>query len=129
MIRRPPRSTLFPYTTLFRSPSQAQLTNSSIRRGSMSLKNFPSFGNSHGLGRSRCFEESASGSHYFGAEVGIVELEGGAKVAILVDEHEHGGVNEEVDRGFAFGGWFFLGRKFQAADGEATELLLRASDK
>ena len=23
MIRRPPRSTLFPYTTLFRSPSQA----------------------------------------------------------------------------------------------------------
>src|SRR5205814_4848787 len=25
MIRRPPRSTLFPYTTLFRSPSQIQL--------------------------------------------------------------------------------------------------------
>src|SRR2546425_9583062 len=25
MIRRPPRSTLFPYTTLFRSPSQASL--------------------------------------------------------------------------------------------------------
>src|SRR3712207_8339222 len=24
MIRRPPRSTLFPYTTLFRSPSRAQ---------------------------------------------------------------------------------------------------------
>src|SRR3712207_7892993 len=24
MIRRPPRSTLFPYTTLFRSPDQAQ---------------------------------------------------------------------------------------------------------
>src|SRR2546427_8436967 len=24
MIRRPPRSTLFPYTTLFRSPAQAQ---------------------------------------------------------------------------------------------------------
>src|SRR2546430_11426250 len=28
MIRRPPRSTLFPYTTLFRSPSR---TNASIR--------------------------------------------------------------------------------------------------
>src|SRR5690348_17439436 len=26
MIRRPPRSTLFPYTTLFRSPSADQLT-------------------------------------------------------------------------------------------------------
>src|SRR3712207_6861837 len=25
MIRRPPRSTLFPYTTLFRSPANAQL--------------------------------------------------------------------------------------------------------
>src|SRR2546425_5261586 len=25
MIRRPPRSTLFPYTTLFRSPQQSQL--------------------------------------------------------------------------------------------------------
>src|SRR2546422_8555563 len=28
MIRRPPRSTLFPYTTLFRSPAPAQAANS-----------------------------------------------------------------------------------------------------
>src|SRR5947208_7775890 len=28
MIRRPPRSTLFPYTTLFRSPPQGSLTPS-----------------------------------------------------------------------------------------------------
>src|SRR2546422_6580123 len=28
MIRRPPRSTLFPYTTLFRSPPSAQRTKS-----------------------------------------------------------------------------------------------------
>src|SRR2546427_5326913 len=28
MIRRPPRSTLFPYTTLFRSPSPAMTGNS-----------------------------------------------------------------------------------------------------
>src|SRR5438874_13839139 len=27
MIRRPPRSTLFPYTTLFRSPSTARVTH------------------------------------------------------------------------------------------------------
>src|SRR5688572_32608080 len=31
MIRRPPRSTLFPYTTLFRSPRQCSLANG-IRR-------------------------------------------------------------------------------------------------
>src|SRR2546425_7902575 len=29
MIRRPPRSTLFPYTTLFRSPSPAELAATS----------------------------------------------------------------------------------------------------
>src|SRR3712207_8695023 len=27
MIRRPPRSTLFPYTTLFRSPAQSQFAD------------------------------------------------------------------------------------------------------
>src|SRR5438046_10654190 len=31
MIRRPPRSTLFPYTTLFRSPSSAGGSESSAR--------------------------------------------------------------------------------------------------
>src|SRR2546425_9977960 len=34
MIRRPPRSTLFPYTTLFRSPSMASQTNSRARASS-----------------------------------------------------------------------------------------------
>src|SRR3712207_9209541 len=34
MIRRPPRSTLFPYTTLFRSPGRAQ--RRPARRGVMS---------------------------------------------------------------------------------------------
>src|SRR5437764_5258603 len=33
MIRRPPRSTLFPYTTLFRSPRQANATDSAGRHG------------------------------------------------------------------------------------------------
>src|SRR5690348_18058647 len=32
MIRRPPRSTLFPYTTLFRSPVRRGGTNSASRR-------------------------------------------------------------------------------------------------
>src|SRR2546425_9320655 len=31
MIRRPPRSTLFPYTTLFRSPRVAELAAQSLR--------------------------------------------------------------------------------------------------
>src|SRR3712207_9507882 len=31
MIRRPPRSTLFPYTTLFRSPQRASLPGSAQR--------------------------------------------------------------------------------------------------
>src|SRR5258708_11690440 len=33
MIRRPPRSTLFPYTTLFRSPPDALERNRMTRRG------------------------------------------------------------------------------------------------
>src|SRR5690242_21303491 len=37
MIRRPPRSTLFPYTTLFRSPSA-----SSLRKELQALPNFMS---------------------------------------------------------------------------------------
>src|SRR3712207_6911094 len=32
MIQRPPRSTLFPYTTLFRSPKRARTTNGCGRR-------------------------------------------------------------------------------------------------
>src|SRR2546426_9246173 len=34
MIRRPPRSTLFPYTTLFRSPSDNSRTGERLARGS-----------------------------------------------------------------------------------------------
>src|SRR3712207_7230077 len=36
MIRRPPRSTLFPYTTLFRSPGMARPTPSRSPRTSLS---------------------------------------------------------------------------------------------
>src|SRR3712207_9468445 len=32
MIRRPPRSTLFPYTTLFRSPVYVQLSGGAVAR-------------------------------------------------------------------------------------------------
>src|SRR5256712_2119665 len=33
MIRRPPRSTLFPYTTLFRSPVRLAVDQRTVRRG------------------------------------------------------------------------------------------------
>src|SRR2546430_13198917 len=33
MIRRPPRSTLFPYTTLFRSPSRVKISNTRLEAG------------------------------------------------------------------------------------------------
>src|SRR5258707_10914704 len=39
MIRRPPRSTLFPYTTLFRSASQEISERSSLRRASLKRGN------------------------------------------------------------------------------------------
>src|SRR2546430_11574138 len=37
MIRRPPRSTLFPYTTLFRSPTRPSPLSASARRRGRSL--------------------------------------------------------------------------------------------
>src|SRR2546429_9384854 len=36
MIRRPPRSTLFPYTTLFRSPAACEVYERAVSLGSMS---------------------------------------------------------------------------------------------
>src|SRR2546430_9220606 len=38
MIRRPPRSTLFPYTTLFRSHRQAVVERSGLSRGGPALE-------------------------------------------------------------------------------------------
>src|SRR2546426_7880280 len=52
MIRRPPRSTLFPYTTLFRSPSVAVLTWLSLRFGAHAVTICPS-ASVHGPGAVR----------------------------------------------------------------------------
>src|SRR5258708_21519739 len=44
MIRRPPRSTLFPYTTLFRSPTYSTCSNSRSRtslESSSTIRQFP----------------------------------------------------------------------------------------
>src|SRR3712207_6785931 len=37
MIRRPPRSTLFPYTTLFRSPAVGHVTPEAVEGGPIAL--------------------------------------------------------------------------------------------
>src|SRR2546422_2110907 len=47
MIRRPPRSTLFPYTTLFRSRSSAGPTSRCRRHGSQSRFRTPSRSEEH----------------------------------------------------------------------------------
>src|SRR5687767_15223811 len=57
MIRRPPRSTLFPYTTLFRSAGERMVVvHDAARRGSGRLARHPHHGRAsvghHGRGRS-----------------------------------------------------------------------------
>src|SRR3712207_3699477 len=44
MIRRPPRSTLFPYTTLFRSTSQITVTTPAHAIGAVAIEVTPSWG-------------------------------------------------------------------------------------
>src|SRR2546422_4836049 len=44
MIRRPPRSTLFPYTTLFRSPGPARPRALANRRGPRRPPSYPPIG-------------------------------------------------------------------------------------
>src|SRR3712207_7122864 len=51
MIRRPPRSTLFPYTTLFRSRLRDQ--GAGRRRGGRALAGGPRQAGPHALGRDR----------------------------------------------------------------------------
>src|SRR5688572_31235244 len=56
MIRRPPRSTLFPYTTLFRSPS---VTNQYRRRATPRKNSKLSNKRSHGSRRTRSEEHTS----------------------------------------------------------------------
>src|SRR5256885_8298650 len=61
MIRRPPRSTLFPYTTLFRSPSLCWLAGCRQRVATVSASALPLlFGRSR---RSRSEEHTLNSSH------------------------------------------------------------------
>src|SRR5258706_3260826 len=51
MIRRPPRSTLFPYTTLFRSAHEAVWESISRCHFAGSMSGLPSVGRAQGFGR------------------------------------------------------------------------------
>src|SRR5690349_22490546 len=53
MIRRPPRSTLFPYTTLFRSPTARSSSATATRAGATSCRSEP------GRGRRRSEEHTS----------------------------------------------------------------------
>src|SRR3712207_8512460 len=69
MIRRPPRSTLFPYTTLFRSPvagSQYSITSSSSRSRRIALAGSPA----HSLQ-----SQNFSTIHVHSAEIGRAHVE------------------------------------------------------
>src|SRR2546429_6650322 len=56
MIRRPPRSTLFPYTTLFRSRPRARFDKKVHQRFPAQRWNFFDLANAHFLERVRSFE-------------------------------------------------------------------------
>src|SRR2546425_8416385 len=61
MIRRPPRSTLFPYTTLFRSPTRCSTARSRSREPSRATcrRRFPRWGNGRERRRPRSEEHTS----------------------------------------------------------------------
>src|SRR6266480_4322358 len=85
MIRRPPRSTLFPYTTLFRSPLGGQLLNTEL------IEDYPGFESILG---SELATKMGEHARKFGLEirdfepVKEIELEGNTKVVRLESGEE-----------------------------------------
>src|SRR2546430_16148675 len=82
MIRRPPRSTLFPYTTLFRSRREARPTKGSGM--GLSGRNAVVSGGASGIGRAICLRLARDG-----ADVAVLDpgqgagRQGGGGVAAL----------------------------------------------
>src|SRR5438132_6857187 len=63
MLRRPPRSTLFPYTTLFRSPRVSRFVRHALARGRLRHPHRTGapgpFGREHDHGRTRSEEHTS----------------------------------------------------------------------
>src|SRR3712207_9270201 len=80
MIRRPPRSTLFPYTTLFRSDSEKQglskkLGRSGLPQGALArVKNVICVGSGKGgVGKSSLTVNLAAALSHQGSSVGVLD--------------------------------------------------------
>src|SRR5690348_18057634 len=69
MLRRPPRSTLFPYTTLFRSSRRSRCSGPSRPRGEHRMRCAYSARNQSGWTRSRALRTSASRSEEHTSEL------------------------------------------------------------
>src|ERR1035441_10759148 len=89
MIRRPPRSTLFPYTTLFRSVSAHEIEERGARHLGLHLEG--------GLELGVAFRDGERGRGYIGilllAQFGLdLDVIGGAVVGGVCDAVLHGAV-------------------------------------
>src|SRR2546429_2058735 len=102
MIRRPPRSTLFPYTTLFRSPSVSERVQ---RRMSMRMTR-------------RKFITAAGGAGV-AATTGLLRLPGAATAApATIRLLSHSSYNEDSDKAVAKIGEAFAAKHNAAFAGE-----------
>src|SRR5260370_14187369 len=72
MIRRPPRSTLFPYTTLFRSLSQTAV----LSGASLALQSFET-----------SFQQDLNGDGVVGPLTTVVEASGSTRLAKVADSY------------------------------------------
>src|SRR5260370_27601355 len=66
MIRRPPRSTLFPYTTLFRSSLSRRATHNQLRAQRMTQNELPSDGRPFPSDSGR---SSGTAFHFFASDL------------------------------------------------------------
>src|SRR2546429_9752964 len=91
MIRRPPRSTLFPYTTLFRSfPNQQSLAQFGQHGHRLLLTNCQALGCRRFPGLVLDGKEGTQQSHYFTSDfrcrfVGVDKLSSGMSLILITD--------------------------------------------
>src|SRR2546427_6601909 len=75
MIRRPPRSTLFPYTTLFRSPCRGRHTRTSLGTAWCLTRLSGVFAAKSARGLNCCFLQCRKSDHFLRSEEHTSELQ------------------------------------------------------